>query len=278
MYATARSTEKLAAHGVVIEYATRRGTTVAVDGLDVAIGDGEFVSIVGPSGCGKSTFLMAVAGLVPVASGEILLNGDPVKGPGDDRAVVFQDASLLPWRTVTGNIVYGLELREGRDRRHEREVVRRLIDTIGLTGFEDRYPHQLSGGMQQRVNLARALAVDPELMLLDEPFAALDAQTREAMQGELLRIWTEYRRTTVFVTHQIDEAVFLSDKVVVMSARPGRAVATIDVPFDRPRSLEIKRTPEFLGIESEIWDLIHQVEKDPAIGDDETAELSPSDR
>ena len=248
---------KLDAKGVVIEYFTpRTGRRVlAVDNLDLQIHEGEFLAICGPSGCGKTTFLNAVDGLLPINSGEIRLDNRLITKPGHDRAMVFQHASLLPWRTVAKNVAYGLELR-GAMNREAKERVQRFVSLVGLEGFEEAYPHELSGGMQQRANLARALAADPEILLMDEPFAALDAQTREFMQQELLKVWNATRKTVLFITHQIDEAIFLSDRVIVMSARPGRIIADIAIDLPRPRLLEIKRTPRFVEHEDQIWRLI----------------------
>ncbi len=217
--------------------------------------EGEFVSIVGPSGCGKSTLLSVIDGLSPATGGKIFLDGHEVREPGYDRALVFQEPSLLPWRTVMANVTFGLEC-QNMPKKEAREKALRLISLVGLDGFAEAYPYQLSGGMQQRVNLARALAVDPEILLMDEPFAALDAQTRELMQAELLGVWQRTRKTVLFVTHQIDEAIYLSDRVIVFSGRPGR-VADIIVPnLSRPRDLKIKHTPEFLACVDRIWSLI----------------------
>jgi len=249
---------KLEAHDITLDYVQpRTGSRLrALDGVGLAIEDGEFVSIVGPSGCGKTTFLSVVDGLVPATAGRILVDGAAVTRPGPDRAVVFQDASLLPWRTVLGNVRYGLEcLRVPR--REARERAAHFVALVGLAGFEHNYPYELSGGMQQRVNLARALVMDPKILLMDEPFAALDAQTREAMQEELLRIWQAAGKTVLFVTHQIDEAIFLSDRVIVFSARPGRVRASIAVDIERPRALRLKREARFHALEDRIWSLIH---------------------
>ena len=249
---------KLEAHDITLDYVQpRTGSRLrALDGVGLAIEDGEFVSIVGPSGCGKTTFLSVVDGLVPATAGRILVDGAAVTRPGPDRAVVFQDASLLPWRTVLGNVRYGLEcLRVPR--REARERAAQFVALVGLAGFEHNYPYELSGGMQQRVNLARALVMDPKILLMDEPFAALDAQTREAMQEELLRIWQAAGKTVLFVTHQIDEAIFLSDRVIVFSARPGRVRASIAVDIERPRALRLKREARFHALEDRIWSLIH---------------------
>jgi NitT/TauT family transport system ATP-binding protein len=257
MSAGVDSSVKLEAQDVRLEYRVprRQTTIVALDGVNLKIMDGEFVSIVGPSGCGKTTFLSVVDGLIPASAGRILVDGTQVSEPGPDRAVVFQDASLLPWRTVAGNVVYGLEC-QGVPAREARERAQRFIDMVGLGGFEQHYPYELSGGMQQRVNLARALVMDPKILLMDEPFASLDAQTRELMQAELLQIWRKAEKTVLFVTHQIDEAIFLSDRVVVFSGRPGKVKDIIAVDIDRPRDLAIKREPRFHAIEDRIWGLI----------------------
>ncbi len=216
---------------------------------------GEFLSIVGPSGCGKSTFLNVVDGLLKPTSGQILLNDQLVTGPGRDRAMVFQSPALLPWRTVLRNVTYGLECQKVPVK-EAISVARKYIDLVGLNGFEDHFPHELSGGMQQRANLARALAVDPEILLMDEPFAALDAQTREVMQSELLSIWQKTKKTILFVTHQINEAIFLSDRVIVFSARPGEVRESISIDLSRPRDYATKRRERFLEYEDHIWKLI----------------------
>src|SRR5579872_5458631 len=195
---------------------------LAVSDVSLAVEDGEFLAIVGPSGCGKTSLLNIVAGLLPYEEGTVAIDGKKVSGPGTDRAVVFQHSSLLPWRTIAGNVRYGMEMQRRFDESKMRERAEHFIKMVGLTGFEKHYPNELSGGMQQRVNPARALAADPVVLLMDEPFAALDAQTREFMQAELLKIWTQARKTVLFITHQINEAVYLADRVVVMSARPGR--------------------------------------------------------
>jgi NitT/TauT family transport system ATP-binding protein len=249
----------LVIRNVGVEYQTARsGTKRALHNINLTVDKGEFICIVGTSGCGKTTLLKAIDGLVPTTDGTIEVNGKPIKGPGHDRAVVFQAPSLLPWRSVEGNIKYGVEMR-GKSRSSEaKAAVKDLIRLVGLEGFENSFPSELSGGMQQRVNLARALAVDPELLLLDEPFAALDAQTRELMQSELLNIWERTHKTAVFITHQIDEAVFLSDRVIVMTARPGRIREEITIDLPRPRSLTLKRDPQFVKYLDEIWTLIEE--------------------
>ncbi|MDP9252503.1 MAG: ABC transporter ATP-binding protein [Chloroflexota bacterium] len=250
---------KLQARDVVIHHRRQRygDMLLAVDGATLDVAEGEFVAIVGPSGCGKTTLLNAIDGLLPLTSGTLTLNGKQIDRPGHDRAMVFQQPSLLPWRTVMGNVVYGLELL-GIPKGEGRSRAKRFIELVGLSGFVESYPLELSGGMQQRANLARALAVDPEVLLLDEPFAALDAQTRETMQQELLRIWNETRKTAVFITHDIVEAIYLADRVVVFSARPGhvKEIVTVDIP--RPRDLRVKRAPRFVEIERHIWESIRE--------------------
>lgn len=224
----------------------------AIEKIDLELKVGEFVSIVGPSGCGKSTFLKIVSGLLPTYEGEISIL-EPANGRA--TAMVFQDSSLFPWYSIVANVAYGLAC-QGVPRKEAQARAMPFIEMVGLGGFETKYPYQLSGGMQQRANLARALTVDPEILLMDEPFAALDAQTRELMQAELLRIWNQARKTVLFITHQIDEAIYLSDRVLVMSARPGRILADIRVDLPRPRELQIKRTPEFVGLMDRVWSLI----------------------
>ena len=231
------------------------GELEALRSIDLAIERGEFISVVGPSGCGKTTFLRIVAGLEPASSGTILLDGRTLHGPGSDRGFVFQNDNLLPWRTVLSNAIIGPEV-SGSVGDKERKRTLDLLKLVGLGGFENYFPRQLSGGMRQRVNLARALAIDPEVLLMDEPFSSLDAQTREIMQTELLRIWDQGRKTVLFVTHQIDEAVFLSDRVLVLARRPGRIQESVEINLPRPRSLEIKRTPEFVAYIDHIWRLI----------------------
>jgi NitT/TauT family transport system ATP-binding protein len=231
---------------------------LAVSDVSLAVADGEFLAIVGPSGCGKTTLLNIVAGLLPYEEGTVSIDDKQVRGPGVDRAVVFQQSSLLPWRTIAGNVRYGMELQRRFDEATMRERTEHFVKLVGLNGFERNYPNELSGGMQQRVNLARALAADPKVLLMDEPFAALDAQTREFMQAELLKIWSQARKTVLFITHQINEAVYLADRVAVMSARPGRLKEVFKIPFGRPRTLALKRDPRFLEIEDAIWQLIEE--------------------
>jgi NitT/TauT family transport system ATP-binding protein len=231
------------------------GPLQALQDINVAVERGEFISVVGPSGCGKTTFLRIVAGLEPASAGEVLLDGRAVQGPGTDRGFVFQTDNLLPWRTVFANAIIGREI-AGQVGPTERQRTIELLKLVGLEGFENYHPRQLSGGMRQRVNLARALAIDPEILLMDEPFSSLDAQTREIMQTELMRIWEKGRKTVLFVTHQIDEAVFLSDRVLVFARRPGRLRETVVIELARPRGLPIKRTTEFVRYVDHIWRLI----------------------
>jgi NitT/TauT family transport system ATP-binding protein len=227
----------------------------ALRGIELSIGEGEFVSIVGASGSGKSTLLRIIDGLLEPTDGQIYVDGSTVKRPGRDRAMVFQQDALLPWKTVIENVSYGLTL-ASVPKAKAHTTAQRFINLAGLRGFEHHFPHQLSGGMRQRVNVARALAVDPKILLLDEPFAALDAQTREIMQTELLSIWQQTRKTVVLITHQIDEAVFLADRVIVFSARPGTVREEIMIGLPRPRALGLKRTSEFVNLVDRIWQLI----------------------
>jgi NitT/TauT family transport system ATP-binding protein len=231
------------------------GDLRALQDINLAVERGEFIALVGPSGCGKTTFLRIVAGLEPASSGEVTLDGRAVRGPGGDRGFVFQSDNLLPWRTVFANAIIGREV-AGHVGPSERQRTMELLKLVGLEGFERYHPRQLSGGMRQRVNLARALAIDPEILLMDEPFSSLDAQTREIMQTELMRIWEDGRKTVLFVTHQIDEAVFLADRVLVFARRPGRLRESVAIELPRPRSLAIKRTAEFVRYVDHIWRLI----------------------
>src|SRR3954468_10391230 len=225
--------------------------------INLDVERGEFISVVGPSGCGKTTFLRIIAGLEPASAGEVLLDGRAVHAPGGDRGFVFQSDSLLPWRSVFANAIIGREI-AGQVGPAERARTMELFKLVGLEGFEHYHPRQLSGGMRQRVNLARALAIDPQILLMDEPFSSLDAQTREIMQTELMRIWEEGRKTVLFVTHQIDEAVFLSDRVLVFARRPGRVREVVRVELPRPRELAMKRTPEFVRYVDHIWRRIEE--------------------
>jgi NitT/TauT family transport system ATP-binding protein len=245
------------AAGLIKEYGQGQKTMRVLDGIDLTINEGEFVAIVGPSGCGKSTFLHIAGGFVPATRGGITFDGAPVTKPGPDRGVVFQDYSLYPWRTVFGNIVWGLEA-QGVARATRIETAERFMEMVGLTAFRNHYPSELSGGMKQRVALARTLTFDPKLLLMDEPFGALDVQTRELMQEELQRIWDATRKTVLFVTHDIDEAVYLSDRVLVFTARPGKIKEAVAIDLQRPRAIEIKRTPAYAEYRNRIWDLLRQ--------------------
>ncbi|MCR3883178.1 ABC transporter ATP-binding protein [Methanotrichaceae archaeon M04Ac] len=218
----------------------------ALRDVNLSVGEKEFICLLGPSGCGKTTLLRIMAGLEKATSGAVLLDGAPIEGPGPQRGMVFQEYSLFPWRTIIDNVAFGLELR-GVPKDERREKARRYINAVGLEGFENSYPHELSGGMKQRVAIVRALVNNPRALFMDEPFGALDAQTRNVMQSELLRIWQEQQKTVVFVTHSVDEAIYLADRVVIMSARPGRISEIIDIEIPRPRirtSAEVNRFRE----------------------------------
>jgi NitT/TauT family transport system ATP-binding protein len=234
-----------------------RAPVTALSNFNIEVGKGEFVSIVGPSGCGKSTFLNMLLGLIKPGAGEMRINGTPITGPGQERAMVFQEFGLLPWRTVQANVELGLELK-GIPAAQRAARGNELIKLVGLNGFERHYPHELSGGMKQRVGLARALATEPEVLLMDEPFAALDAQTRDLMQMELLQIWERTNKTVLFVTHSIEEAAYLSDRVIVMTARPGRTKNVLKIDLPRPRDYEMRLTPEFNEIKLRIWEVLKE--------------------
>ncbi len=232
-------------------------TIHALDRVNLTVREGEFVSIVGPSGCGKTTLLRIIDGLILPDEGEVCINGHVVREPGRDRAMVFQDFGLLPWKTVTENIRFALQMRKIPG--DHSEIVRRHVELVGLKGFEHHYPHELSGGMQQRVGIARALTIDPEVLLMDEPFAALDAQMREVLQAELLKIWEQTAKTIIFITHSIDEAVYLSDRVVVLSQRPGQVRETVRVDLPQPRwSYPVRKEPRFWELREYVWELIRE--------------------
>jgi NitT/TauT family transport system ATP-binding protein len=241
--------------GVTHVYRPPRGRPVpALDEVSLEVGEREFIALLGPSGCGKSTLLYLIGGFLPAETGRILVAGKPVNGPGPDRGIVFQHFALFPWKTVRANILYGLE-RQGLPRAEREKRAQAFIELVGLKGFEDSYPSQLSGGMRQRTALARTLAFDPAILLMDEPFGALDAQTRSLMQAELLRIWQRTPKTVIFVTHDVQEAVYLADRVAVMSARPGRIKALVDTRFDKnvPDLFKVKT---FVDKVDEIWNLV----------------------
>jgi NitT/TauT family transport system ATP-binding protein len=249
---TAKS--RIRVRGIERLFESQGRTVHALGPVDLDIADGEFVCVVGPSGCGKSTLLRIVAGLINPSAGEaVIAHADPARPLA---ATVFQDHSVFPWKTVAANVEYGLALRRRGGRRERRRKVLALLARLGLAEFADAYPHTLSGGLRQRVAIARALAVEPEILLMDEPFASLDAQLRTLLQQDLLTLWESERRTVVFVTHAIDEALLLGDRVVVMSARPGRIKADIRVPFGRPRSHATRAEPEFGRLTEHIWELL----------------------
>jgi NitT/TauT family transport system ATP-binding protein len=227
---------------------------LALDRVSLEVNEHEFLALLGPSGCGKSTLLYLIGGFLPIETGKIVVNGKRVTGPGPDRGIVFQNFALFPWKTVRKNVLYGLERQ--RLPRQQRELkAQAFIDLVGLTGFEDSYPSHLSGGMKQRVAIARTLAFDPRMLLMDEPFGALDAQTRSLMQSELLAIWQKTRKTVIFVTHDVHEAVYLADRVAVMTARPGRIKTIVDTRFDKADP-EVHRTKAFVDKVDEVWSLV----------------------
>ena len=243
--------------GVSHVYRPPRGREVlALDQVSLEVKNREFVALLGPSGCGKSTLLYLLGGFLPVEKGSIHVDGKPVAGPGPDRGIVFQHFALFPWKTVRGNVLYGLE-RQGMPKEEREKRAKDFIELVGLHGFEDSYPSQLSGGMRQRTAIARTLAFDPTILLMDEPFGALDAQTRGLMQSELLRIWRRTPKTVIFVTHDVQEAVFLADRVAVMSARPGRIKTIVDTRFEKD-ALNIFREKEFVEKVDEIWHLVRE--------------------
>jgi NitT/TauT family transport system ATP-binding protein len=226
---------------------------LALSNIDLEVRDDEFVTVIGPSGCGKTTLLRIIAGLIPYDQGEVSIDGRAVTGPGPERAVVFQNFALMPWADVLSNVAFGLEIRGASQDECLTKAIE-LIKLVGLQGFERRLPKELSGGMQQRVGLARALAVNPQILLMDEPFGALDEQTRRLLQEQLLRLWEHKRKTVVFITHSMDEAVMLGDRVILMTPRPGRVKEMINVPLGRPRSREVEKSSAFLEIKEYLWD------------------------
>ena len=249
---------KLEVRHLTKTFSRGRGELVPVlEDVSFAVADLEFVAIVGPSGCGKSTFLRIVNGLIPPDSGTILIDGRAVTGPGHGVGMVFQSFDLFPWRTAIGNVEFGMEMMNV-PRRECRERAQRWIALVGLTGFEHAYPHELSGGMQQRVGIARALAIEPQVLLMDEPFGALDVQTRDLLQDELLAIWQRERKTVLFVTHSIEEAIYLADRIVLLTPRPARVERVLDVPFGRPRTEDVKSDPTFVELRREIWQSLKQ--------------------
>lgn len=253
--ATASPRPKIEARAATRVFAGKRGSVHALGPLDLSIRDGEFVSIVGPSGCGKSTFLRILAGLLPPSDGTVQMQHFDTSVPLS--AVVFQEHSIYPWKSVESNVAFGLQIR-GMGRKTARAEARACLERLGLGGFARAYPQTLSGGMRQRVAIARALVLNPELLLMDEPFASLDTQLRKILQEELLALWQQHQRTVVLITHSIEEALLLSDRVLVMSARPGQVIAEFLVPFERPRSASVRGTAEFAALEERIWTLLRQ--------------------
>ena len=248
---------KLKIDNVVKEYVGNKGKTVALNGVSLDIKENEFICVVGPSGCGKSTLLNIIAGLLEPTSGAVYLDGKKIEGTGVERGVVFQGYALFPWRTVLKNVMFGLEMKRMPKDQSE-EIARKYIKAVGLEGFEHAYPKELSGGMRQRVAIARAYAADPEVLLLDEPFGALDAQTRVQLQSELLNTWEHEKKTCFFITHDVDEAIILAQRVIIMSARPGRIKKIVDIDIPYPRTQATKTDPRFLELKTEIWNEVYQ--------------------
>ena len=242
---------------VVKKFNGRNGEMVALNGVDLDIHENEFVCVVGPSGCGKSTLLNIIGGLESPTEGQVLVDGKPVQGPGPDRGIVFQQYALFPWLTVEKNVQFGLKL-QGKSNEEAEEIAHKYLKMVDLEGFAKSYPKELSGGMKQRVAIARAYAADPEVLLMDEPFGALDAQTRTQLQTELLETWEKDRKTCFFITHDVEEAIILAQKVIIMSARPGRIKSIIDIDIPYPRTQETKMTPRFLELKNEIWSQVYQ--------------------
>ena len=245
----------LAIRGVERRFASATSSTLALQATDLDVAENDFITILGPSGCGKSTLLRIVAGLDRQTAGEVLLDGRRIEGPGADRGMVFQSYTLFPWLNVLDNVCFGLRER-GLPRPQQLELAQGFIAQVGLKGFERHFPKQLSGGMQQRTAIARALANDPRMLLMDEPFGALDHQTRELMQELLLGIWERQRKTVLFVTHDIDEAVFMGSRVVVMSARPGRIKLQREIELPHPRHYSVKTTPAFAALKAELTEAV----------------------
>ena len=239
-------------------YEGRNGQTIALNGANLDIYDNEFICVVGPSGCGKSTLLNIIAGLHEATSGEVLVDGVKVEGTGVDRGVVFQQYALFPWLTVKKNVMFGLNLKKGMTDEEREAIALKYIKMVGLEKFVDSYPKELSGGMKQRVAIARAYAVNPSILLMDEPFGALDAQTRTQLQTELLKTWEEEQKTCFFITHDVEEAILLASRVVVMSARPGRIKEVIDIDIPYPRNQETKMLPRFTELKNYIWQNVYK--------------------
>jgi NitT/TauT family transport system ATP-binding protein len=244
----------------VTDVSVTYGTTAIIDRVSLDIRPNEIVCLIGPSGCGKTTMLHVFAGLIPPAAGVVQVDGAPIEGPGPDRVVVFQEDAVFPWMTVARNVAYGLRIKKVPP--HERaQRVARLLELVGLAGTEDLFPRQLSGGMRKRVDMARALAVEPEILLMDEPYAALDTMTKERLQMEFLELHARSQTTALFVTHDLEEALFLGDRVAVMSANPGRIDSILATPFGRPRSVDLKRAPEFQTLRGDLTERLDRVSR-----------------
>lgn len=248
---------KLKIDNVYKEYNTSKGKMIALNGVNLDIAENEFVCVVGPSGCGKSTLLNIIAGLLEPTSGTAYLDGKPIEGTGVERGVVFQQYALFPWRTVLKNVMFGPEMQK-KPKEEAKEIAMKYIKAVGLEGFENSYPKELSGGMKQRVAIARAYAANPEVLLMDEPFGALDAQTRVQLQTELLNTWEKEKKTCFFITHDVDEAIILAQRVIIMSARPGRIKKIVDIDIPYPRTQETKSDSHFLELKAEIWNEVYK--------------------
>lgn len=245
--------------GVTVRYTTKARTTTAVEGVDLAIHEGEFVTVLGPSGCGKTTVMNVIAGLVRASEGRVLVDGVPVSGPGPDRAVVFQDYALMPWRTVEANIKFGFEMHKGLRPAASAAKVAEAVTLVGLTGFEKAYPRELSGGMQQRVGLARALVAEPRILLMDEPLGAVDAMTREVMRSEIERLFLGTGKTVVFITHSIEEAILLGDRIVVFKSHPGSVLEIVETKMARPRSERgAGGDPRYVELREHLWSVLER--------------------
>lgn len=246
---------KVAVSNVSKTFGSNESLVYALKNISFTVEEGSFVVIIGPSGCGKTSLLRIIGGLIPPNGGEVLIDGRPISGPGPDRSIVFQNFRLLPWRKVLGNVEMGLEI-NGTEKSQRRELSKKVVDLVGLSGFENHYPVELSGGMQQRVGLARALVVNPAILLMDEPFGSVDAQTREQLQTELLKLWSKTRKTVIFITHDIDEAIYLGDKIIIISSRPGMVQETVTVDLPRPRwerKAEIIESTVFINLKKNLW-------------------------
>ncbi len=249
---------KVMLRGIRKVYQSTNGETVALDNVDLDIYDNEFVCVVGPSGCGKSTLLNLIAGLQKPTDGDVICDGEYVEDTGVDRGVVFQQYALFPWLTVKKNVEFGLKLKREYTKKEREEIAMKYIKMVGLEKFVHSFPKELSGGMKQRVAIARAYAVNPSILLLDEPFGALDAQTRMQLQSELLKMWEEERKTCFFITHDVEEAILLATKVIVMSARPGRIIDIVNVDIPYPRTQETKMLPRFTELKNYVWNMVYK--------------------